>query len=71
MLTQDPVRIPEIPAKIRLKDKDGNYWIGIFQKGVIMIPASRNNFHYYGYKSALNNFIGSNCITAIHLVRRV
>lgn len=49
-----------------LKDKDGNYWIGIFQKGVIMIPASRNNFHYYGYKSALNNFIGSNCITAIH-----
>lgn len=49
-----------------LKDRDGNLWVGIFQKGVIMIPASRNNFQYYGYKSALHNFIGSNCITSIH-----
>ena len=27
MLTQDPVRIPEIPAKIRLKEKDGNQYV--------------------------------------------
>lgn len=48
-----------------LKDKDGNHWVAIYQKGVVMIPASRNNFHYYGYKSGVYNFIGSNCITAI------
>lgn len=49
-----------------MKDKDGNHWIAIYQKGVIMIPASRNHFHYYGYKSAESNFIGSNCTTVIH-----
>lgn len=49
-----------------MKDKNENHWIAIYQKGVIMIPASRNNFQYYGYKSMENNLIGSNCISSIY-----
>ena len=49
-----------------MKDKDENLWVAIYQKGVVMIPASRNHFQYYGYKSTESNFIGSNCITAMY-----
>jgi signal transduction histidine kinase/ligand-binding sensor domain-containing protein/DNA-binding NarL/FixJ family response regulator len=49
-----------------LEDKDGNIWVGIFQKGVFFIPANPNEFNYYGYKSFKRNSIGSNCVTAIY-----
>jgi ligand-binding sensor domain-containing protein/signal transduction histidine kinase/DNA-binding NarL/FixJ family response regulator len=49
-----------------LQDKDGNSWAGIFQKGVLFIPANPNGFEYYGYKSFRRNSIGSNCVTAIY-----
>lgn len=48
-----------------LKDKAGNLWIGVYQKGVIMIPAQPNNFRYMGHKSVGKNLIGSDCITSI------
>ena len=49
-----------------LKDKTGNYWIAIYQKGVIMIPSQRNGFKYWGCKSVSKNIIGANCITALY-----
>lgn len=49
-----------------MKDRNENHWIALYQKGVVMIPASRNHFQYYGYKSAESNFIGSNCATVMH-----
>lgn len=48
------------------KDKLGNVWLGIFQKGVLMIPSSANNFEYIGYKSVNNNVIGSNNVNALY-----
>src|SRR3546814_21005149 len=39
--------------------------MSIYQKGVFMVPAHRNNFGYMGYKSVNRNFIGSNCVMAI------
>ena len=47
------------------KDKAGNLWLGINGKGVILLPATTNQFKYMGYKSATTNKIGSNCIKAI------
>lgn len=69
-LIDHPIDISGLNSKLLkvhsiLKDKDGNQWFAIFQKGVVMIPASRNNFNYYGYKSTMNDLIGSNCITSI------
>lgn len=54
-------------AKIHsiLKDKMGNMWFGFFQKGVMVIPATTNEFEYIGYKSSIHNTIGSNCVMSV------
>jgi signal transduction histidine kinase/ligand-binding sensor domain-containing protein/DNA-binding response OmpR family regulator len=49
-----------------LQDESGNLWLGIYQKGVVLLPAKNNNFEYYGHKSVRNDVIGSNTITALY-----
>lgn len=55
-------------AKIHtmIVDKWGNLWLGVFQKGVVIIPFHNNNFNYIGYKSSLRNIIGSNYVSSIY-----
>lgn len=48
-----------------LKDETGNLWLGIYQKGVLLIPTQTSKFRYIGYKLVNNNTIGSNCIMAL------
>ncbi len=48
-----------------LQDRDGNLWLGIFQKGLLFIPGMQNKFNYYGFKSYLKSSIGSSCVMAI------
>ncbi len=48
-----------------LQDEAGNLWLGIFQKGLLLIPSMQNKFNYYGYKSYLKSSIGSSCVMAI------
>lgn len=48
-----------------IEDKDGNLWLGIFQKGVMMIPDDLHKFQYYGYKSLGRNSIGSGSVMSI------
>jgi signal transduction histidine kinase/ligand-binding sensor domain-containing protein/CheY-like chemotaxis protein len=48
-----------------LEDRSGNIWLGIYQKGVVMLPASSNNFKYIGPKSIKSNIIGSCSITSL------
>lgn len=45
-----------------LQDRQGNIWLGLFQKGVLIIPANTNHFQYWGYKSSSHNVIGSSCV---------
>lgn len=54
-------------AKIHcvLEDRSGNLWLGIFQKGVMLLPSRSSNFSYTGYKSVKNNTIGSNAVLSI------
>lgn len=49
-----------------LQDKDENLWLGIFQKGIIFLPAHRERFEYIGHKQLYNNPIGTGCIMSIH-----
>ncbi|MGL4518601.1 MAG: hybrid sensor histidine kinase/response regulator transcription factor [Phocaeicola sp.] len=49
-----------------LKDNNGNFWISIYQKGVLMIPAQLNNFKYIGPKSINTNSIGSYYVTTLY-----
>lgn len=48
-----------------LRDECNNLWVGVFQKGVMMIPENANPFGYLGYKSERSNVIGSNCVSTI------
>lgn len=48
-----------------LEDKNENLWLGIFQKGIILVPRTSSMFGYYGYKSIQKNTIGSSAVMAI------
>ena len=48
-----------------LEDKDKNLWLGLFQKGIVLIPKQTNPFEYYGSKSTYYNPIGQGCVMSI------
>ena len=48
-----------------LQDRDNNFWLGIFQKGIIFIPGTEKKFNYFGFKSVKNNPIGSSTVMSI------
>ena len=48
-----------------LKDNSGNFWLGIFQKGVVMFPEHQSTFGYIGSRSVIHNVIGDKCVTAL------
>lgn len=48
-----------------LKDKDENLWIGLFQKGIVLMPKQENPFNYWGRKSIYYNPIGQGCVMAL------
>lgn len=48
-----------------VNDKDGNTWLGIFQKGVLFIPGKKNPFQYYGNKLLSQSPIGKGCVMSI------
>lgn len=54
-------------AKIHsiLVDRDKSLWLGIFQKGVILMPHSVAQFETYGYRPNGRNDIGSSSVTAV------
>ncbi len=53
-------------AHVILKDDAGNIWVGIYQKGAILVPVQANKFRYIGYKSVKNNIIGSNSVVSLY-----
>ena len=61
-----PFEADKIKIHAIIKDRNDNTWVGAYQKGIIMIPASSNNFKYIGSNSATSNRIGSCCITSLY-----
>jgi len=47
------------------EDSNGNIWLGVYQKGVVLAPTSSNGFSYIGYRSWTRNIIGQNCVMSI------
>ncbi|HBH21209.1 MAG TPA: hypothetical protein DDX33_04320, partial [Rikenellaceae bacterium] len=37
------------------RDASGNLWIGAYRKGLVFIPFKKNNFHYVGHLSSMEN----------------
>ncbi len=48
-----------------LKDRDDNLWVGLFQKGIVLLPNQENLFQYMGAKSLFYNPIGQRCVMAL------
>lgn len=49
-----------------IRDRSGNIWAGIYQKGVLLLPSSTSNFNYIGHQSAKDDIIGSNIVSAVY-----
>lgn len=49
-----------------MEDCDGNLWLGIDQKGLLMQPRNSSLFEYIGPRSATHNLIGNRRVSAIH-----
>ncbi len=63
----DVVGLKDDETKIHkiVRDNFGNLWIGVFQKGILMVPATSDAFKYIGAKSQTNNVIGEKGMTAV------
>ena len=48
-----------------MRDREGNYWFGCFQRGVVVKRNGGNVFDYVGRSSLLHDVIGECCVTAL------
>lgn len=64
-LSVSSININKAKVHTLLKDKQGNTWLGCFQKGVVIRPSSTNNFTYIGRNSTTHNTIGDCCVVSL------
>ncbi|MCF0190857.1 MAG: response regulator [Marinilabiliaceae bacterium] len=48
-----------------LIDRDGNMWLGLFQKGILLVPRQTAHFTTYSYTQGVKNSIGSGSVMSI------
>jgi len=65
-----PLDIPGIPQNLQkvhhmMRDRKGNIWLALYQKGVVMVSQRKSMFGYIGNKSSQQNLIGSHCVQSI------
>lgn len=64
-LNTAPIDFSEGKVHAILEDKDKNLWLGLFQKGILLMPKQEHPFEYYGSKSIYYNPIGQGCVMSI------
>ena len=52
-------------VKAAIYDRSGNLWVGVYWKGVLVMPPLSTGFTYVGRRSVDRNTLGTNCVTAI------
>ena len=65
-----PLDIPNIPQKLQkvhhlMRDRSGNLWIALYQKGIVMMSRHKGMFGYIGSRTSQKNLIGSHCVQSI------
>ena len=67
-----PIDASEVPfnfAKSKIHDiatdNDGNIWLGVYNKGLMLITKESSIFQNFGYKPNSKNNIGSNSVSAL------
>lgn len=68
--TDYPLDIPGIPQNQQkvhhlMRDRSGNLWIALYQKGVVMVSGHKSPFGYIGYRTSQQDLIGSHCVLSI------
>lgn len=68
--TDYPLDIPGIPQDLQkvhhmIRDRKGNLWLALYQKGVVMVSQRKSMFGYIGAKSSQQNLIGSHCVLSL------
>ena len=66
LINSTPIDFADGKVHSILQDQEKNLWLGLFQKGALLIAAEQKEFQYYGYKSAYYNPIGRGCVMALH-----
>lgn len=64
-LNSAPIDFSEGKVHAILEDKDKNLWLGLFQKGILLMPKQETPFEYYGSKSIYYNPIGQGCVMSV------
>ncbi len=62
-----PVNLSRAKVHAIQEDRDGNVWIGLFQKGIVLLKKQQNPFEYYGNQSSYYNPIGEGCVMAVYV----
>ena len=52
-------------ASISIEDRDGNRWMGISQKGLLLQYHQKSSFDYIGSQWPTQNLIGDYCVSAV------
>jgi len=61
-----PIDLDNCKVHSIIQDKQGNIWVGIFQKGLVIIPQLRNNFDYIKIsESKGSTSVNMACVTSI------
>lgn len=53
-------------VKDAMVDADGNMWVGVYWKGVLVVPGYTSKFNYVGRRSVDKNMLGTNCVTSVY-----
>ncbi|MCM1451020.1 MAG: response regulator [Clostridium sp.] len=61
-----------LPQKVHSLDYDeyGNLWVGLYQKGLVMVPKQTNTFNTLGRETLQAKLIGEACVTAVYVDER-
>jgi len=73
--TDYPLDIPGIPQDLQkvhdmMRDRRGNLWLALYQKGVVLVSQQKSMFGYIGAKSGRQNLIGTHVVQALCLSKR-
>jgi signal transduction histidine kinase/ligand-binding sensor domain-containing protein/DNA-binding response OmpR family regulator len=64
-MPSSPINLSDAKVHAIMQDRDGNLWLGLFQKGIVFIPRQTNPFAYYGPRTAYHNPIGNSCVMSV------
>jgi ligand-binding sensor domain-containing protein/signal transduction histidine kinase len=66
LVDRAPIDLSEAKIHAIMKGNEGNVWLGLFQRGLVSMPEANNTFDYFGYKSVIENPLGTACILSVN-----